>query len=256
MSTLALENPTRDLDRRPSLVRLTAVELRKMIDTRAGFWVLLSILALTVAALVVTLFVGDVEDHLFKNMFIMAAAPFAILLPIVGILLVSSEWTQRTTLITFAHVPRRDRVVAAKLLAGVVLAAIAVLVAVVLGALGTAIAQPSVDEAWSMPARLFGQVALYVVVSMLMGIGIGAMLLSSPLAIVLYFVAPIGLSAIGAIPWFDGVVPWVEWWSSVSRLADKPLDAGQWAHAGTAMAVWVALPILAGLWRISRQEIS
>ena len=40
------------------------------------------------------------------------------LLPIVGILLVSSEWSQRTALITFTLVPQRMRVMSAKLAAG------------------------------------------------------------------------------------------------------------------------------------------
>jgi hypothetical protein len=257
MSTVALESPlSRDADRRPSLARLTAVELRKMVDTRAGFWVLLSIFGLTVAALVTAFFAGGDDDHTLKNMFTLAAFPSALLLPVVGILLVSSEWTQRTTLITFALVPRRARVVGAKLAAGVVLASIALLIALLLGALGTAIAQPGLDETWSISWQLFGQVTLYVAASMVMGVGFGAMLLSSAPAIVLYFAMPIGMSAISAIPWVDRVVPWVDWWSSVSILADKPLDATEWARAGTAIVVWVVLPLLIGLLRITRQEIS
>jgi len=42
----------------------------------------------------------------------------------VGILLVTSEWSQRASLITFTLVPHRSRVLAAKLLAGVSLAVI------------------------------------------------------------------------------------------------------------------------------------
>ena len=37
-------------DARPGLARLTKVELRKMVDTRSGFWLLLAVLALTVLA--------------------------------------------------------------------------------------------------------------------------------------------------------------------------------------------------------------
>ena len=40
-----------------------------------------------------------------------------ILLPIIGILLVSSEWSQRTALITFTLVPKRMRVMSAKIAA-------------------------------------------------------------------------------------------------------------------------------------------
>ncbi len=261
MSTAALESPLsrRGVDKRPSLVRLTSVELRKMTDTRAGFWLLLSIVGLTVAALalvVATAVFGSAEDPLFKDMFVLAALPSALLLPIVGILLVSSEWTQRTTLITFALVPQRWRVLAGKVSAGVVLGVAALAIALALAALATLIAQPQVDGSWSLSWTMLGQVALYVTAAMLMGIGFGVMLLSSAPAIVLYFVIPIAFSAIGAIPWFRDIVPWLDWWSSVSILADKPLDATEWARAGTTLAVWVALPLVIGLWRVTRSEIS
>jgi ABC-2 type transport system permease protein len=258
MSTAVLEAQLArdDVQRRPSLERLVAVELRKMVDTRAGFWVLLSIFGLTVAALVTVFFVGSAEDHTLKNMFVVAAMPSAWLLPIVGILLVSSEWTQRTTLVTFALVPRRSRVVGAKVFAGVVLASAALLMSLGLAALGTALAQPGLHGTWSLPAGFFGQATLYVTASMLLGVGFGVLLLSSAPAIVLYFLTPIGFSAIGAIPWFRDIMPWLDWWNSVSILVDKPLAATEWARAGTALAMWVALPMVVGLWRINRSEVS
>lgn len=258
MSTAVLEShlSVRDVERRPSLLRLTAVELRKMVDTRAGFWLLLSIFGLTVAALVTAYFAGGPEDHTFKEMFVLAAFPSALLLPVVGILLVSSEWSNRTTLITFTLVPRRVRVLAAKLGAGVVLASIALVIALGLAALGAAIAQPDVDGAWSISPQLFGQLTLYVIASMLMGVAFGVALLSSPVAIVLYFLMPMGAIAVSAIPWFDGVVPWLDWWSSVSILADKPLSSTEWAHAGTSLAAWVLLPLVVGVWRVTRSEVN
>jgi ABC-2 type transport system permease protein len=258
MSTAVLESPLPrpDAERRPSLARLTAVELRKTVDTRAGFWLLVGIVCLTIAALIAVIFAGEVGDHTLKNMVILAAVPSAWFLPLAGILLVSSEWSQRTTLITFALVPRRARVLLAKLFAGVVLAGAALVVAFAFGALGTAVARPGLDDTWSLHPTLLGQVALYVLASMLMGVGFGALLLSSPPAIVLYLVTPIGFSAIGAIPWFTGVAPWLDWWSSVSILADKPLDASEWARAGTTLAVWMVLPLLVGLWRVTRSEVA
>ena len=58
-----------------------------------------------------------------------------------GILSITSEWSQRTALTTFALVPRRERVVAAKL-AAVVLAALAsVLASLAVAAVGTLVAR-------------------------------------------------------------------------------------------------------------------
>ena len=59
-----------------------------------------------------------------------------LLLPIVGILLVTSEWSQRTAQVTFTLVPRRGRVLAAKVSASVVLALVAFALALVLAVAG------------------------------------------------------------------------------------------------------------------------
>ena len=40
----------------------------------------------------------------------------SLILPVLGILLVTSEWSQRTGLTTFALVPQRERVIVAKLI--------------------------------------------------------------------------------------------------------------------------------------------
>lgn len=46
-------------------------------------------------------------------------------MPVVGILLVTSEWSQRTAITTFTLVPQHGRVLTAKLLAALVLSAAA-----------------------------------------------------------------------------------------------------------------------------------
>ncbi len=65
---------------RPSLGRLVAVELRKMIDTRAGFWLLAAVAAITVVAVAVRAVVGDVGDHDFQSIMSIALQPAAALL--------------------------------------------------------------------------------------------------------------------------------------------------------------------------------
>jgi hypothetical protein len=46
-----------------------------------------------------------------------------------------------------------------------------------------------------------------------------------------------------------------------TRLALDPLprevfSATQWAHAGSALALWMLLPLLIGTWRITRREVA
>jgi hypothetical protein len=71
--------------------------------------------------------------------------PIGILLPILGILSVTSEWSQRTTLLTFALVPRRERVTAAKALAACLLGALGLVVCLAAAAVGNLI----VDGSWA-----------------------------------------------------------------------------------------------------------
>ena len=151
-ATLAAPLPRR-ADTRPGLGRLTAVELRKMTDTRAGFWLQFAIVVLTVLVVVATCIWASPEDQTLRSMLSIAVAPASVLLPIVGILLVSSEWSQRTAMTTFALVPRRPRVLAAKLLASVVLSLVALALCVVVAVVGTAVAAPGLEHTWSLPAR-------------------------------------------------------------------------------------------------------
>jgi ABC-2 type transport system permease protein len=236
---------------RPSLFRLTAVELRKMVDTRAGFWLLVGIALLTVAVVVGLQFSANHDDSL-RGFFSDSSQVALTLLPIVGILLVTSEWTQRTSLITFTLVPQRARVVVAKVAAGVALSVVAWFVILAMAAVGTAVA----GGAWSLPGWLIGQSSLYLAVSMLMGIAFGAALLSSAPAIVLYFVVPLGFALLGGIPALDGLATWFDGSQTLEPLVNESMSAAQWAHAATTMAVWMALPLAVGLWRITRGEIN
>jgi ABC-2 type transport system permease protein len=240
---------------RPSLTRLTRVELRKMTDTRAGFWLLLAVMALTVIAVILLLLVGDAKDHDLRDMLSVAVAPSSILLPVVGILLVSSEWSQRTSLITFTLVPDRPRVLMAKLMAAVVLSAAALVGCLAIAALGTAIAAPGLEHTWSLPVGFLFQVAVFVVTSLVTGVGFGALFLSSAPAIVLSFVLPLGWSALGSIPALEGTARWLDGSRSLSPMTEHLMSATEWARAGTTLAVWMLLPLAIGLWRIMRSEI-
>jgi hypothetical protein len=131
---------------------VTAVELRKMTDTRAGFWLQLAVVALTVAVIVIDVLFGHARDQTLREMLALAVAPASILLPIVGILLVTSEWSQRTALDTFALVPRRSRVHRRQALAerrAVARRAGAVRRRRVVG---TAVAAPGLDHTWALPS--------------------------------------------------------------------------------------------------------
>ena len=82
--------------------------LCKARDTRAGFWLLFGIGLLVVlmlgAATIITLV--NTEAILFSDFTAIAAYMTSFLLPILAIMLVTSEWSQRTALVTFTLVCR------------------------------------------------------------------------------------------------------------------------------------------------------
>jgi ABC-2 type transport system permease protein len=260
MSTTTLAAPTRvnttGVHARPRLGRLVAVELRKMLDTRAGFWLQVAMVTLTVVVVVIRLLVGDAADHSFQSVLDAGLQPAAILLPVLGILLVTSEWSQRTGLITFALVPARSRVLGAKLFASLLLAVAMLAISVAVIAAGVLVASPGVEGTWSDAAPLIGQSAVYLTAGMVIGVAIGAILLAPAPAIVLLFALPMSWMAVLSLPMFSGVAPWVDNARVLGQMTVEVMSTTQWAHAGTSLAIWMVLPLVIGAWRITRRDVT
>ncbi|OMQ15937.1 hypothetical protein A7K94_0206005 [Modestobacter sp. VKM Ac-2676] len=258
-ATLDAERPrTAAAPSAPSLATLVRVELRKSYDTRAGRWLLIVIGLAVVAVLALALLVPDIPKS-FADHLEFTQLPMSILLPVLGILLVTSEWSQRTAMTTFTLVPRRSRVLVAKMLAGAVLALLGVAVATLASALTTVLTPVFTDVAtdWNVGGVLLGQVLVVQVVSVLAGIAFGMLLLSSPLAIVTFFVLPTVFTIlVGVVPALDWVRDWLDLGTTSMRLFQEGLDAQDWAQFGTSVALWVALPMVLGWIRIQRSEIA
>jgi ABC-2 type transport system permease protein len=240
----------------PPMPRLTAVELRKMTDTRSGFWLALVVVAITVLLAVIVGLVGHESDKTLRSMLNLAVQPASVLLPVMGVLLVTSEWSQRTTLITFSLVPHRSRVVAAKYVASVLLSLAALVVAFAVALAGTAIAAPDVADVWALPVALLVQIVVVLTTGMMGGVAFGAVALASAPAIVALFVLPVVTGALGAIHALEGVARWIDPTHTLAPMTEHVMSATEWAQAGTTLAVWLALPMLVGLWRIARSEVS
>jgi ABC-type transport system involved in multi-copper enzyme maturation permease subunit len=241
---------------RPGLGRLVAVELRKMVNTRAGFWLQVATVALTALVVIVRSVVGDAADHTFASVLDVGIKPAAVLLPIAGILLVTSEWSQRTGMITFALVPVRSRVIAAKLVASLVLAVALLAVSVGIVAAGVLVASPGVDGTWSDAGTLIAQSAVYLTGGMLTGVAFGMVVLASAPAIVGLFALPIAWTAVASLSVFADAAPWLDTRLALGPMPREVLTSAQWAHAGTALALWMLLPLLIGTWRITRREVA
>jgi ABC-2 type transport system permease protein len=241
---------------RPGLGRLVAVELRKMVNTRAGFWMQAATVGLTALVVIARLVAGDATDHTFASVLDVAIKPAAVLLPVAGILLVTSEWSQRTGMITFALVPVRSRVIGAKLVASLVLAVAMLAVSVGLAAAGVLVASPGVDGAWTDAGTLVAQSAVYLTGGMLTGVAFGMVLLASAPAIVALFALPIAWTALASLSFLADAAPWLDTRLALGPMPREVLTGTQWAHAGTALALWMLLPLLIGTWRITRREVA
>ena len=259
MSATTLSAPIRvntaGVHARPGLGRLVAVELRKMVDTRAGFWLQVAMVALTVVVVVVRLLVGGAEHHTFQSVLDVGLQPAAVLLPVLGILLVTSEWSQRTGLITFALVPVRSRILGAKLIASLLWAVAMLAMSLAVVAAGVLVSSPGVEGTWSDAAPLIGQSAVNLTAGMVVGVAFGAILLASAPAIVLLFALPMSWAVL-SLPVFSDVAPWVDYARALGQMTAEVLSATQWAQAGTSLVIWMVLPLLIGAWRITRREIT
>lgn len=236
--------------------RLVRVELRKMRDTRSGFWLLAVIGVVTLLVVLLLVFAGGPEDHTFANYFAATATPQGFLLPVLGILLVTGEWGQRATLTTFTLVPHRGRVLAAKVAAAILFGLAAVAVALVFSALAALVSGAS-DPWGSFGAIDVANLALLLTLGVLQGVAFGMLFLNSAAAIVAYFVLPIAFSVLTAVVGsLAAARAWIEPGSAhTPLLAGEPLTGPEWAHLATTTLLWIALPMAVGVWRVLRAEV-
>ncbi|XVU22205.1 ABC transporter permease [Actinoplanes sp. CA-054009] len=238
--------------------RLTVIELRKLADTRAGLWLLIVIAFATVATSAIMIGWAPDEEQTFQGFFQFGLLPSSVLLPVLGILSMTGEWSQRTALTTFTLVPARGRIIAAKLIAGVLIAVASTAAALALSAaanlLGAALGG---DGSWSTDGSVIWQGVGLQVIFVLMGIGFGALLLNTPLAIVAFFAVPMVWSILGGtIKALKTAAEWIDINTTTTAMSEPAMTSGEWARVGVSAAVWVALPLALGVWRVLRREVS
>jgi ABC-2 type transport system permease protein len=237
---------------------LVEVEVRKMVDTRAGFWLLFAILAILVIALGVVVVVGEPQDRSFVSLFQVAQFPAATLLPVVGILAATSEWGQRTVLTTFSLTPSRGRIVAAKTLAAIALALFVFVFSLLLAAAAAAIASIgwTVEADWSLGFEDLFRGIVFLVLNVLLGLALGMALLITPLAIVTYFFLPTvwaGVTSIKSLHWAQEYLDTGTTWARL--VSDDLMTGDDWTKVLTTALLWIALPLAIGTWRVVTREV-
>jgi ABC-2 type transport system permease protein len=238
------------------LGRLIGVETRKLVDTRAGRWLLIAIGVITAAVITIFFLNANEGDRTFLNFVGVTATPQGFLLPVLGILLVTSEWSQRTALSTFTLMPVRGRVILAKVIAALLVGLVAIALALGLAAVATLLGGTS--NAWNgIGADTVGKFAMLQASGVLQGLAFGLVFLNSAAAIVTYFVLPTAFSILASL-WhaLADARPWVDLGTSQAHLYDgKAISGEQWAQLGTGSAIWILLPLVLGLIRVARAEV-
>jgi ABC-type transport system involved in multi-copper enzyme maturation permease subunit len=244
------------------LVRVVNVELRKMFDTRSGFWLMSSIAIIGLLTMVATIAFAPDSDLTYYTFAKAIGFPMTIILPIIAILAITGEWSQRSGLTTFTLVPRRGRVIWAKAISSVAVGVASMLFALLIGAVGnlvgTAIAGTSLR--WDVSLAEGVNIILGSLLCLLTGTMLGMLIRSSAGALVAYFVYALLLPTVAGIlastqDWFRDLQPWLDLNYAQSALFEGTLTGAQWAHLAVTATMWLVLPALVGLRLVLKSEV-
>jgi ABC-2 type transport system permease protein len=263
--TAAAQPTSRPSTRTPGrvpLARLVRVELRKSFDTRSGRWLLVSLglaAVLTTGAIIAW---APTSELAYSQFTLAIGVPMTIILPIIAVLSVTSEWSQRSGLATFTLVPHRGRLVLAKALAAVLVTGPATAVAFAVGAVGNVIgtALADVPTVWDQSLVDVGYFAAGQTLLLLVGFVLGALIRNSSGAIVAYmlhgFVVP-GLLAFLAFSqaWFADARPWVDAKYNQDALLRGQLAGDGWSHLAVTSLVWLVVPMMVAVVNVLRSEV-
>jgi ABC-2 type transport system permease protein len=255
--------PARVVPARIPFSRILWVELTKMFNTRSGFWLAASIgITALLATGAVIVFAPD-SAMTYDNFGAAVGVPMVILLPIIAILSVTSEWSQRSGLTTFTLVPKRDSVIWAKLLIAVALGAVSIVMALGIGAVGNLVgaAMTGIDPVWDVSLNQATSLVTANVLGLLIGFMLGVLIRSSAAAIVGYFIYGFVLAGLTSVlaasqEWFRDLQPWIDFNYTQGLLFEGwPVGGEAWAQLGATAVGWLVVPLTVGLWLVRRSEV-
>ena len=233
--------------------RLVRVEWNKATDTRAARWLIALTGVATVLIMLAPLIAKNSIDQTAASYLTYAGLALTVLLPVVSIMTLTAEWSQRTVLATFIQEPRRKRVISAKVVVSLIMAGIATVFGalVTAAALGVAVAIGR-DITNDLDATVLIGFVLFVFVNMLMGVAFGALLHNTSASIVAFFLLPTLFGILGAA--VDPVGRWIDPSRTFGWLQDGDWG-GHYAQIAVSLLLWLVLPLAAGLARTARREI-
>ena len=238
-----------------SFGRLVAVETRKFFDTVLGK--ILTVLVIAGSIIVMT-GRATLLDPNAQSTIMISGLVMGTLLPVLGIMSVTSEFSQRTALSTFALEPRRARVMLAKSVPPVIATLAASLIVVVAGFATVQIVALHQGRPAILaidPMVLLGWLLTNLIL-VLNGVAFGMLLLNAPAAIVVCVASGVYW---GAIALAGDVGATLASWLDLNRTTG-PLLSGTMSMTAVgplavSIAAWVIVPLVLGVIRIVRKEV-
>ncbi|MFP7761437.1 ABC transporter permease [Marisediminicola sp. LYQ85] len=238
-------------------LRLCAVELRKQLDTRAGLWLLVAIAIISAGFIALNLFTADAEFNTWTNLTASASTGQLLLLPLIGVMAATSEWSARTALSTFTLEPRRTRVNLAKLASASSLGVAVMFVTLAASAIANVIGLVWLDGdgSWALDWGIVAGTALALILLVWQGVAFGLAFLSTPIAIVAYLALPTVWSILTfTIEALAEPAEWLDMSLTLATLMGGEMTAEDWPKLLVSLLVWVGIPLGIGLWRTARRE--
>ena len=233
--------------------RLIQVEWAKATDTRAARW-LLGLAALSTAGMMLGPILAPTKfDQTYTRYLEVASVGLVILLPVVGILMLTGEWSQRSIMTTFTQEPRRIRVVNAKVAAALILGGVAAVFGGVVTAagLGLAAASGRTLEGTLSVGDITGYL-LYVLLNVLGGVAVGALVQNSAAAIAAYFTLNPAFALLGTVSTL--VADWIDTATTWNWVIDNEWG-GHIPQILVSVVLWVVIPLAAGMARTLRRDV-
>ena len=261
-ATAPAARPAREVPARIPFGRVLHVELQKMFDTRSGFWLMVGIAASALIATGAVIAFAPDDQITYDNFGAAVGVPMVFLLPVMAILSVTSEWSQRSGLTTFTLVPNRSRVLTAKAIVSIAVGAVSIVVALAIGALGNLLgaAIAGVDTVWDITVAQALSLVLANVLNLMIGFMLGVLIRNSPGAVVGYFVygfvlPPLAMLLADLNDWWSDKQVWLDFNWAQGPLYDGEMGGSDWAHLATSGTIWLVLPLVVGLVLVRRSEV-
>lgn len=243
-------------DVRPiSMIERIGTELRKLTDFRGGrilIWVTIALEVLFGLGLTA----ASGEPVPVVSVITMALFPLVYLIPVLGIIMTTDEWRQKTVMVTYAQDSNRTGVFIAKIIALAILTLLYFVVAIIIGLVVAPLFGAPVSGIADLPAAL-PVILTALGLAVLVGAGLGGATLSLGLGLVLMFVggqavAPI-LRQLPATSEFAG---YLDFFSPLQTMLMGIAWPPEVTKAIVAFALWTVVPLAIAVWRNGTKDIS